>query len=240
MAYNYIPSHYITNPLPAIRSGAGGEPKSFTQGGVLALGDITFADNPTAADTITLNGIYVEFTASASDETADGTAIDPILVNIKASLDLTLDELVIVTQAAAHAALIVATYTKSGTTILVITYDTYGTAGNAYTLAASADTPSAATLEGGQEMGIIPLDTEHVTLSLTQDVDQYFTLADGVPFQRKTIAVALLSGSGNAVVTPANFTDGTTMTFDAVNEYAELQFIVDAWKVVGTDINTVA
>lgn len=241
MADTHIQEKYITEPLPAIRSGVTGEAQSISQGGTQASGTITFADNPTATDTITLNGIYAEFTAAASDATAAGTVGDPLLINIKASTDLTLDEmLVVLNDAGAPAAAALATYTEDGATILTATYDTNGTVGNAFTLAASADTVSGATLTGGQDTGVIFLTTENNDISLTQSVDQDFTLADGVPSQRKTIALSLKSGAGNAVITPTNFTDGTTITLDTVNDYAELQFVVDAWKIVGVQVATVA
>ena len=110
--------------------------------GVAASGTIVFADNPTADDTITLNGVVYTFTIAASSGTG---------IQIQLTLELTLDEIIAVLNASGHASIVVATYTEDGVDTLTITYDTVGEAGNAYTLAASADTPSAATLEGGAE-----------------------------------------------------------------------------------------
>ena len=105
-----------------------------------ATGTITFADNPTAdVDSITLNGIPWTFTTAASGTTN---------TQVKASLALTLTELAANLQASANASLTVATYTENGT-VLTITYDAEGTNGNAYTLVASSDTVSGATLAGG-------------------------------------------------------------------------------------------
>lgn len=116
-------------------------------GGVKASGTIVFADNPVAdTDTITLNGVEHQFTTAASS----GTGIE-----VKGSLPLTLDEVISVLNASVNASISVATYTEDGTDTLTITYDVPGTVGNAYTLAASSDTPSAANLENGAEGSVI-------------------------------------------------------------------------------------
>lgn len=94
-----------------------------------ADGDITFSAQPTATTgTITINGVVFTFIAGASSGTN---------VQIKTSLTLTLDELVTVLNASANASVTPATYSKGGSTKLLIVYDTPGTAGNAFTLAAS-------------------------------------------------------------------------------------------------------
>lgn len=227
---DYIRSAFVEEPIVAIREGKKGQPQTLVKGGEYAYGEIVFADNPTAADTITLNGIYVEFTAAASDATAAGTVGDPLLVNIKASLALTLDELVIVTEAATHAELIVATYSEDGVDTFEITYDTLTATGNAYTLAASADTPSGATLTGGEAAPAVSNDTDSVDLQLTDTRDQYFTLASGVPFQEKTIVITAKS-TGNAVV---SYNTANTSTFDADSEYLKLQFLDGEWRVIAS------
>lgn len=58
------------------------------------------------------------------------------------------------------------------------------------------------------------------------------TLEDGIfEGQRKTLLV--LAATGNIVVTPATFEDGATLTFDAANEGAELEWHDDGgWTVV--------
>jgi len=112
--------------------------------GVAATGTITFADNPTATDTITINGTSFEFVASG----AIGNQI-----NIAGSLVLTLDNMVTVLDGSTVAGVSLATYTEDGATILTITYDTLSRAGNTFTLAASSDTPSGATLTGGINTG---------------------------------------------------------------------------------------
>ncbi len=57
------------------------------------------------------------------------------------------------------------------------------------------------------------------------------TLADGVEGQRKTLK--MLVDGGDQVVTPANFLEGTTLTFDNTDS-AELLFTGSSWTVVGT------
>lgn len=120
---------------------------------VAATGTITFADNPTPdVDTITMNGVEFQFTSAASSGTG---------IQVKASLALTLDEVIAILNASIHASVDDATYTENGVDTLTITHDTPGTGGNAYTLAASADTVSAATLTGGQDLLALVLDSTY-------------------------------------------------------------------------------
>ena len=134
-------------PLP---NGIDGVPLAITAtsntstAGVAATGTITFANNPTAADTITINGTSFEFVAAG----ATGNQI-----NIAGSLILTLDNMVTVLEGSTIFGMALATYTEDGASILTVTYDTLSTAGNAFTLAASSDTVSAATLTGGLNTG---------------------------------------------------------------------------------------
>jgi len=227
---------YISAAVPplsdvdSMRRGIGGAPVSYTQGGDFATGDITWSGIQVQDETITIDDVVILFTSAASDGAAAGTVADPLLVNIKGSLDLTLDELVIVLQATANADIAKATYTKGGTTILNIDYDTVGTAGNV-TLAASIGTVSAATLEDGQDTPSITLDSENVTVALTQATDQAFILPDGVEFQKQTIVLTAKSG-GDLVCTPTTLTGGSTLTFDAADEFASLQFLGGTWQVI--------
>lgn len=117
---------------------AGGDTIAFNGAGV-ASGSILFAANPTAGSTITLNGVVWTFVSTITG--ANQTLI-------QATLDVTLDVLVAGLSAASSASLNVASYTDDSTHLFVI-YKTPGTAGNAYTLAASVATPSGGTLTGG-------------------------------------------------------------------------------------------
>lgn len=67
---------------------------------------------------------------------------------------------------------------------------------------------------------------------------QALTLADGRLNQRKVIK--MLVDGGNSVVTPANFLEGTTITFDDVGDSVELIFDGTNWGVIGTATATVA
>ena len=232
----YVGVEYGTYPFPAIRMGKTGEPITLVEGGVYASGTITFANLPTATDTITINGVYVEFTAAASDATTAGTVGDPLLVNIKASLILTLDEILVVCNAGTvPAAMQLATYTEDGATILTVTYDGYDLAGNLFTLAASSDTVSGALLTGAQ---LLPDDRSAfgpTELALTQAVDQNFILEDGDEAQRKLIYATDMGGAGNGVVTPTNLAGGSIITFSAAGHYSELIFMNTQWvQTAGT------
>ena len=59
------------------------------------------------------------------------------------------------------------------------------------------------------------------------------TLADGTVGQR-LVLVLTLKDTNNCVVTPANLNGGTTLTFDATGEYAELMFVGTGWTVLHT------
>ncbi len=106
-----------------------------------ARGFIQFSDNPADLDTITLAGTDWTFVAGtpAGNQTQIG-----------ASLQDTLDALVIDLNGSAEAAITPATYSRLGDR-LVIVHDTADATGNSYTLAASSDAAivSHGTLTGG-------------------------------------------------------------------------------------------
>lgn len=64
------------------------------------------------------------------------------------------------------------------------------------------------------------------------------SLADGAAGQRMTLK--MLVDGGDQVVTPANFLDGTTITFDDAGDSCELLFDGTNWGVIGTATATVA
>jgi len=231
---SYINKYATEQNDVAIAAGRTGTPQTYTKGGELARGSITFADNPTANDTVTLNGKVIKFSASASDFTTAGSVADPFILNIKASLTLTLDEVATQTNGSANASLSVATYANSGGTILTIVYDTYTSTGNSYTLAASADTASGATLTGGQAKVTLSSATENIELAISDSNDQHYILANESEFTRRTIAMTA-KGSGNAVITPASFSSGTTITFNTDGDIWFGIFINGAWKTVASD-----
>lgn len=107
--------------------------------GVAATGNILFAANPSAAATVTLNGVVWTFVSGASSGTQ---------TTIQGTLAATLTQLAADLMKSTNISLVVANYTSDATHLLV-TYGIGGAAGNAYTLAASVATPSAGTLTGG-------------------------------------------------------------------------------------------
>lgn len=109
-----------------------------------AAGDITFSANPSPADTITLNGVVWTFIAGPSSGNN---------VNIGASLSATIFlNLLPILQASTDPAILEASYdgvTDGANAVLQVVYNEPGAVGLSYTLAASAATASAATLELG-------------------------------------------------------------------------------------------
>lgn len=106
--------------------------------------EITFAANPSAGQTITINGTAFTFVAAG----ATGNQI-----NIAATLILTLANMTTVLNASVVAGVTLATYSDDGATKLLIKYDDGGSEGNAFTLSASNATVSSANLIGGLDYG---------------------------------------------------------------------------------------
>lgn len=131
------------DPLPALWR-IDNDPTPNVSPGVQASGTILFSVNPSPGDTITLNGISIEFVA--------GTAVGYQL-QIDPTCFQTIDALGTFLGQQTDAALTPASYLGLGpgpdVATLQVTYKTTGTAGNAYTLAASAATPSGSHLTGG-------------------------------------------------------------------------------------------
>lgn len=65
-----------------------------------------------------------------------------------------------------------------------------------------------------------------------------FTLADGTNGQVMTIA--MLSSTGTATITPANFASGTIITFNAAGDSVTLQFLGTKWYVIGGNSYAIA
>lgn len=226
----YVMPEFKTNPMQAVASGCGGFPQPLTSGGVKAVGTIVFSANPTDGDTLSLNGVTVTF--GAAGDVAVVTSLAQTLTDLAAFLQASVDPLISV-----------ATYTVD-TTTLTITYDTYAAAANLYAIdvtgLTAAPTSNDATLLGGFDLVNLSLETDVNQVVLTQAVDQYFVLPDGIEGQRKFIYAKTLSGAGTAIITPTNLTGGTTMTFDTVGEYAELRFINGSWLPVNVSAGVVA
>ncbi len=117
--------------------------------GVKATQTIDFSGNVANNDTIIFNGHTITFKTSpvGSDEVAVGVSLAASLTSLEVLLN-----------AHANALISVATYSEDGTT-LTITYDTFGTVGNAYTVAEGVDsglvmTVNGATLTGGVDQSL--------------------------------------------------------------------------------------
>lgn len=78
--------------------------------------------------------------------------------------------------------------------------------------------------------GAISIAVENTKLAPTSGADVAFTLADGVESQKKRITL-MSKGAGNAVVTPANLADGTTVTLNTALDVVELVFLGTEWVV---------
>ena len=219
-----IGAEFGTTPLPALRKGLTGSLETFTEGSNKASGTWTFALNPSAGATITVNGTVFTFVASG----AAGNQVD-----IGVSLAATLTAAAVVLNASVVAGVALATYTENGT-VITASYDTVGVAGNAYTLAASVAVVSGATMTGGRDAPAISVATEPTLLTITNAANQGFTLADGEESQRKLI-YCTLSTTGDAVVTPANLAGGTIITLGTTKQYVELRFMSGEWYKVAGD-----
>lgn len=125
--------------------GSGYAPADTITFGTKASGTYTFTANPTATQTIILNGVtwtFVTGTPAAAQ------------TQIRSTVAQTLTALVTDLTASANAGINVANYTLNGL-VLSITYKVIGTGGNGYTLAAGTygGSVSAATLTGGATGG---------------------------------------------------------------------------------------
>jgi len=83
--------------------------------------------------------------------------------------------------------------------------------------------------------GALPIDKP--VIALTTGGAEALTLADGVEGQ--ILIIKMVVDGGDGTVTPANFGDGTTLTFDNTDS-ATLIFLGSSWWVVGTPTATVA
>jgi hypothetical protein len=83
--------------------------------------------------------------------------------------------------------------------------------------------------------------TTGTTAFTSTGIGDALTLADGVAGQYKTIVyVAEAAGADTGVLTPTNFGNGTTITFNAVGNSCTLQFLAGEWWVVSLYGATVA
>jgi hypothetical protein len=85
--------------------------------------------------------------------------------------------------------------------------------------------------------GAIPLTASTILFDTTAGVSTS-TLADGVENQRMTLTMTV--DGGDQVLTPANFLNGATITFDDAGDTIELLFANGSWMSIGTATATIA
>jgi hypothetical protein len=195
-----------------------------------ATGDITFTGQPITGDVFTINGVAV------TARTAGAVSPD---FNIGADLTSSITALVGVLNASANANLSKATYSNVGGTKLHILFDTYGSAGNAFTLAevSASASVSAAALTGGTDADVLSLDAETKALStVAGSTVTEFDLPAGEEGQETTLYLAIKGAGSNAQINGA-FGGGTKLTLDTAGKFAKLKYFagIAAWaQIAGT------
>lgn len=153
-----------------------------------------------------------------------------------------------------------ATFTLSGGKTFQVTHSIVLSGGDGTTMtfpltsATIARTDAGQTFDGAQKFntaivtgvqdlsgpGAVGVDTPTTAFTST-GTGNALTLADGVSGQLKTIIyVAEAAGADTGVLTPANFGNGTTITFNNVGDACTLQFISGNWWVVSLNGAAVA
>lgn len=90
--------------------------------------------------------------------------------------------------------------------------------------------------DAGAGAGALPIDKD--VIALTTGGAEALTLADGVEGQ--SLEIIMVSDGGDGTLTPANFANGTTITFDDVGDSIKLRFLGGSWYSVGTATATIA
>lgn len=143
-SYTLASSSVNGTPSGATLSGGSGSGSM----GAQASGNLTFSVNPTASQTIVLNGVTWTFVTSGA--TGNQT-------NIGGTLAITLSSLATNLNASSNVNLTPANYSATATQLDII-YQTVGAIGNTYTLAigTAGDTVSGPTLTGGIDGSSVP------------------------------------------------------------------------------------
>ena len=196
-----------------------------------------FGTTLTAADSSTINineGLVVDGTASVSGTlgvsgvtTLTTTNIDNLTIqdaNITSSSNSNIN-----ITPGGTGSVIAAGLTLKGTTISAADSSTVNINEGLTvdgTLTSRGNVFGVQTLTGSGSTEVINL-TDTVTLLITTGGSQAFSLADGVEGQIKIISMKTDGGSG--IVTPANFVNGTTITFDDVEDTVTLLYQSTGW-----------
>lgn len=178
---------------------------------VAASGTLTFGGQPTAADTITINGIAITFVASG----AVGSQ-----VNIGGNAAGTAQALA--TYINAHSDTLHVT-SSGASNVLTLTHITPGTAGNALTIAKSGAQPalSGATLTGGSAGSVTALTSADWSVELDTG--------------RFTVSDTIAPESVVAVTYATSVAAGTTVITAATELYGALRFVADNPVGANTD-----
>jgi len=216
-------------------------------GGASAVGDILFADIPTAGETVTIGGYWFEAQAGASEAagTSAGTEADPHLYQSITNL---------ATAGASLAAQILAETETTGAdgymhpvdatgvdfTTATLTLTFYpGTFGNSVTLAGSAgDETFTQPVTASLGVAPPPISLQHKatdidTTASAQNVE-YYTLADGIAGQEVTFVVSAIGASDTPRIL-GNFFDTAAKVYveaQAAGEFARYIFTGTYWRPV--------
>lgn len=171
-----------------------------------ATGKATFSGQPSAADTLTLNGTVITFRASG----ASGNE-----VNIGASLTITLASLLSFLNASSDTQLVKFHYVVSGS-VLYFYAVTSGTGGNSLTLAKSA---AAITLSAGTLSGGAGTDVSATFGLLSASSGSY--VADGVASETALEAVVILDNKFSNLWYGLTIIDAANSDHLAVAAYVE-------------------
>jgi hypothetical protein len=183
-----------------------------------ADGDFTFSTNPSPGESITLNGTQITFVDSGAIANQ---------VNLGPNLTTTLQNLASVCSASGDPNISQATYSVDATHLYVVS-KAYGTAGNAFTLASTAGSPSGGTLAGG----------------LSTDIALLFGLDSGAPApvqgadpESALDCVTTLGDASNLWygVTFATLTPPTLSDYLAIGQYIEASQITRLFGITTND-----
>lgn len=207
---------------------AGKQAAVTAQGGRKASATLTWTVNPTAGETVTINGVV--FAAVAANPTGNQFLI-------AGTLTQTLDNLAAKITAAA---LRISAVKTSGTVITLSSFD-YDVAGNAITVAASVATRSAATLTGGANKDVLDLGVGTVGIvTVAGSAPCELDLPDGDEGQEITLYLKTKGAGANAIVNGTFNAGATSATFDAAGDFVKLKWLGGKWVALTNSSVTIS
>ena len=203
----------------ALAAGVPAIPQVLAAGGTQATGVLTFAGQPVAADTLTINGITYTFVASG------GTGHN-VTIGVSTAATITALEAAYTSAAdAANAGIVLSTV---GSTI-VVTAPHYSADGNVIKLSeTSANITVTPYLTGGVsvEADLNRRDTVFVSAATTA---QHVTLKNGLEGQEHCFVLDSIGGGGSFVVHINGYTH--TITFNTAGQVATVRYLNGLWRV---------